>query len=605
MNKQEMDILSSLFMEPFINQRILSELTGHSLGIVNKSIKSLIEQEYLNDKISLTSKAKLEFKKKAPKNAIILAAGFGMRMVPINFETPKAILEINGEPLIERIIKQLQEVGIKDITIVVGFLKERFEYLIDEYDVELIVNEEYAIKNNLHSIYLASDKIHNTYIIPGDIWCSGNPFRKNELYSWYMVSDIVDNESDVRVNRKMELVTVPKQRGGNSMIGISYLTGEQADIIKERIKEFALNKRYDGAFWEETLYEKDRMIVQARVVHATNVVEINTYEQLRELDEDSNHLKSDAIEVISRVFKVKPSDIVNITILKKGMTNRSFLFTCENKKYIMRIPGEGTDQLINRKQEAQVYEKLEGRNICDDVKYINSENGYKITEFLEGSRVCDADNIEDLTVCMKKLKEFHELKLTVDHEFDIFKQINFYEHLWNGQNSIYKDYQKTKEHILELKSYIEKNIEEKCLTHIDAVPDNFLFTADGDVRLIDWEYAGMQDPHVDIAMFCIYALYNRQQVDRLIDIYFEGQCDEKIRLKIYCYIAVCGLLWSNWCEYKRSLGVEFGEYSLRQYRYAKDYYAIFCDEINKRGKLNITGGFESAVRSSGANVPVN
>ena len=582
MNKQEMDILSSLFMEPFVNQRILSELTGHSLGIVNKSIKSLIEQEYLDDKISLTSKAKLEFKKKAPKNAIILAAGFGMRMVPINFETPKALLEINGEPLIERIIKQLQEVGIKDITIVVGFLKERFEYLIDEYDVELIVNEEYAIKNNLHSIYLASDKIHNTYIIPGDIWCSCNPFRKNELYSWYMVSDIVDNESDVRVNRKMELVTVPKQSGGNSMIGISYLTGEPADIIRERIKEFALNKRYDGAFWEETLYEKDRMIVQARVVHATNVVEINTYEQLRELDEDSNHLKSDAIEVISTVFKIKPSDIVNITILKKGMTNRSFLFTCENKKYIMRIPGEGTDQLINRKEEAQVYEKLEGRNICDDVKYINSENGYKITEFLEGSRVCDADNIEDITVCMKKLKEFHELKLTVDHEFDIFKQIDFYEHLWNGQNSIYKDYQKTKEHILELKSYIEKNIEEECLTHIDAVPDNFLFTADGDVRLIDWEYAGMQDPHVDIAMFCIYALYNRQQVDRLINIYFEGQCNEKIRLKIYCYIAVCGLLWSNWCEYKRSLGVEFGEYSLRQYRYAKDYYAIFCKEINKR-----------------------
>ena len=584
MNKQEMDILSSLFMEPFINQRILSELTGHSLGIVNKSIKSLIEQEYLDDKISLTSKAKLEFKKKAPKNAIILAAGFGMRMVPINFETPKALLEINGEPLIERIIKQLQEVGIKEITIVVGFLKERFEYLIDEYDVELIVNEEYAIKNNLYSIYLASDKINNTYIIPGDIWCSGNPFRKNELYSWYMVSDIVDNESDVRVNRKMELVTVPKQSGGNSMIGISYLTGKQADIIRERIKEFALNKRYDGAFWEETLYEKDRMIVQARVVHATNVVEINTYEQLRELDEDSNHLKSDAIEVISTVFKIKPSDIVNITILKKGMTNRSFLFTCENKKYIMRIPGEGTDQLINRKEEAQVYEKLEGRNICDDVKYINSENGYKITEFLEGSRVCNADNIEDITACMKKLKEFHELKLTVDHEFDIFKQIDFYEHLWNGQNSIYKDYQKTKEHILELKSYIEKNIAEKCLTHIDAVPDNFLFTADGDVRLIDWEYAGMQDPHVDIAMFCIYALYNRQQVDRLINIYFEGQCNEKIRLKIYCYIAVCGLLWSNWCEYKRSLGVEFGEYSLRQYRYAKDYYAIFCDEINKRCK---------------------
>ena len=89
----------------------------------------------------------------------------------------------------------------------------------------------------------------------------------------------------------------------------------------------------------------------------------------------------------------------------------------------------------------------------------------------------------------------------------------------------------------------------------------------------------MQDPHVDIAMFCIYSLYNRAQVDRLIDIYFEGKCDDAVRIKIYCYIACCGRLWSNWCEYKRQLGVEFGEYSLRQYRYAKDYYKIVSELI--------------------------
>ena len=91
----------------------------------------------------------------------------------------------------------------------------------------------------------------------------------------------------------------------------------------------------------------------------------------------------------------------------------------------------------------------------------------------------------------------------------------------------------------------------------------------------------MQDPHVDIAMFIIYAFYDRKQADELIDIYFEGQCDKETRIKIYCYIAACGLLWSNWCEYKLQLGVEFGEYSLRQYRYAKDYYRIIQDELKE------------------------
>lgn len=579
MNKQEEDILLSLYDEPFINQRVLSETTGHSLGVVNKSIKNLLKNEYLDDDIRLTSKARESIKKKAPLNAIILAAGFGMRMVPINLETPKALLEINGEVLIERTIKQLHEVGIKTIYVVVGFLKERFEYLIDEYGVELIVNEEYAVKNNLHSLALVSDKISNTYIVPGDVWCDRNPFRKNELYSWYMVSDLVDDESDVRVNRKMELVTVPEKKGGNAMIGISYLVGEQAEIVKQRINAHEKNKHYDGSFWEETLYEKNRMIVSARVVHATDIIEINTYEQLRELDEDSNHLKSDAIAIITNALDVKATDIIDITVLKKGMTNRSFLFSCRDKKYIMRIPGEGTDQLINRREEAQVYQTIKDKNICDDIIYINPNNGYKITEFIEGSRVCDPDNVDDLKKCMKKLKEFHTLDLWVDHKFDIFKQIDFYEKLWDGTSSIYKDYEKTKKHVFELRDYIKEHVNKKCLSHIDAVPDNFLFTESGEIRLIDWEYAGMQDPHVDIAMFCIYALYNKRQVDRLINIYFENKCDKETRLKIYCYIAACGLLWSNWCEYKRNLGVEFGEYSLRQYRFAKDYYKFFKEEM--------------------------
>lgn len=94
----------------------------------------------------------------------------------------------------------------------------------------------------------------------------------------------------------------------------------------------------------------------------------------------------------------------------------------------------------------------------------------------------------------------------------------------------------------------------------------------------------MQDPHVDIAMFCIYSMYGRKQVDWLIDTYFAEKCSREVRIKIYCYISVCGLLWSNWCEFKRNLGVEFGEYSLKQYCYAKDYYEIVKDELKKVGE---------------------
>jgi len=591
MNNSKQDILNNLIKEPFINQRILAAQTGHSLGIVNRSIKELISEGYLDEEIRPTEKALREAKEKAPKNAIILAAGFGMRMVPINTETPKGLLEIKGERLIECTIRQLHEVGITEIYVVVGFMKEQYEYLIDEYGVELIVAPDYASKNNLHSLKTAADHLSNSYIIPCDIWCEKNPYSRNELYSWYMVSDLVDDDSTVRVNRKQELVVQKEQAGGNAMIGICYLLEAEAAIVRERLEELGRDSRYDGAFWEETLYRKDRMIVTARVVHAADAVEINTYEQLREIDSDSSQLQTDAIQVICEALGAQQDEVTNITVLKKGMTNRSFLFSCKDKKYIMRIPGEGTDQLINRRQEAAVYQTIAGRKICDEIAYINPENGYKITEYLDSARVCDSEKEEDLQKCMKKLREFHGQKLRVDHSFDLFGQMEYYESLWEGTPSAYKDYEKTKAHVLQLKDYIEANAGERVLTHIDAVPDNFLFVEENgkeEIRLIDWEYAGMQDPHVDIAMFCIYSLYKKEQVDHLIDLYFEGNCDDRTRIKIYCYIAVCGLLWSNWCEYKRKLGVEFGEYSLRQYRYAKDYYKIVQQELGEEGKETCT-----------------
>lgn len=584
MNIQEADVLRTILDKPCSNQRALAEEAGHSLGVVNRSLKALVREGYLDGEMRPTEKAIQKAAESAPKNAIILAAGFGMRMVPINLTTPKAMLEVHGEPLIERMIRQLHEVGVREITVVVGFMKESFEYLMDEYDVELAVNSAYNVKNNLSSLALLADKISNTYILPADLWCEKNPFRRRELYSWYMVSDREDSESEVRVNRRMELVRTGAKEGGNAMIGISYLLGKDAAAVRESIRKASRDPTHNDDFWETLLYKDKKMAVPARVVHMRDVVEINTYEQLRELDGESNQLKSDALDVIARVFHAQPKDVVNITVMKKGMTNHSFLFSVHGEKYIMRIPGEGTERMINRTQEAEVFRTIHGLGLCDDPVYIDPDSGYKITKYLEGVRACDADNTEDLRRCMDKLRAFHQMHLTVDHGFDLFGQIVFYESLWAGRPSVYRDYEKTKEQVLSLKPILNGMDKDWCLTHIDAVPDNFLFyreTEDGEeqLQLTDWEYAGMQDPHVDIAMFCIYSLYNKRQVDRLIDIYFENGCRKDTRAKIYGYIAVCGLLWSNWCEFKRNLGVEFGEYSLRQYRFAKDYYRFAMKEL--------------------------
>lgn len=567
------------------NQRELAEKLNWSLGLVNKVVTSLRYDGFLAEDLVLTKKAKIFLENSRPKNVIILAAGYGLRMVPINQNKPKALLTVDEKPLIERQIEQLHQVGITDITIVVGFMKEAFDYLTDKYNVKLVYNKDYAIKNNLYSLACVSAKISDTYIVPCDLYCLTNPFDKYEHCSWYMVNELIDENSPVRVTRTGLLDYSKNQKSGNTMTGIAYINADDALILKKRIKELCADKQNDNEFWETALFEKTDIEVAAKVVKSNEVVEINSYEQLRDLDCYSTELQNDSISVICKVFCCSNEDIKDIYTLKKGMTNRSYIFTVKDKRYIMRIPGEGTEQLINRKEEAEVYNTIKGYNICDELYYINPDNGMKISAFLENSRCCNVLDESDLKCCMKKLRDFHNLKLKVNHKFDIYEKIDFYESLWT-EKSIFQDYEQTKKNVLGLKPFIDSCKPEYCLTHIDAVPDNFLFSINSDgkeeIQLIDWEYAGMQDSHVDIAMFCIYSLYKeRSEIDRLIDFYFDSKCTPQNRIKIYCYVALCGLLWSNWCEYKRQLGVEFGEYSLMQYRYAKDYFKIATEEIKK------------------------
>lgn len=295
--------------------------------------------------------------------------------------------------------------------------------------------------------------------------------------------------------------------------------------------------------------------------------------------------KASIQQIIESCGFCRAEEVERLRVMKAGMTNRSYSFYVQNKRYIIRIPGEGTEQLINRAQEHDVYRVVSPLGISEHVHYFDPASGIKIASYLENAHACDSNSRDNVQNCMVALRSFHEQRLQVDHIFDLWERLDFYESLWHGAPSCYADYREIKQAVLLLQHYIDTQPKESVLCHIDAVPDNFMFMAGKDgkeeIKLIDWEYAGMQDPHLDIAMFAVYAMYDRQQVDNLIDLYFSEGCSNPTRLKIYCYIAVSGLLWSNWCEFKRHCGVEFGVYAQRQYDYAKEYTAIFLEEYRK------------------------
>jgi CTP:phosphocholine cytidylyltransferase-like protein/thiamine kinase-like enzyme len=577
-------ICRQLSDNPALTQRELAITGKLSLGSVNSTIKECLSARLLQAngrRLILTESGQAELAKYKVKNAIILAAGFGSRCLPLTIETPKGLLKVYGQPMIERQIEQLIKQSVTDIIIVVGYKKESFDYLVDKYDkcnIRLVFNPEYALKNNLSSLYTVKNELGNSYILMSDFWIEQSIFNTYESRSWYscVKYDEPSHEWHVEAMPSGRIKSIAiGGNGGLVTIGPAYFTEDFSAIYRKYLEQYYNSPGTGDFYWEQILVDKtDKLPIYVNE-QTGNVYEFENLEELRQFDPSYNNASNSKImQVIAQCFDISEEEIGGIEPLKKGMTNQSFIFTYKHEKYIMRIPGEGTHMIIDRARESAVYQAIAHLGISDDVVYFDPQSGYKITRYRQDAQVCDSGNRSQVAECMNKLREFHKSGVKVSHKFDIFERIEHYESLWNGAQSSFCDYPQTKAKIMQLKGYIDSLDITPVLAHIDSVPENFVFT-NGEIRLIDWEYAGMADAHLDIAMFIVYSMYEREQADWLIDCYFGGNCSDWVRLKIYAYIALCGLLWSNWCEYKRQHGAEFGEYSLRQYRYAKDYYKIF------------------------------
>lgn len=283
-------------------------------------------------------------------------------------------------------------------------------------------------------------------------------------------------------------------------------------------------------------------------------------------------MNNNYIELICEVFSCNKTDISDIKE-NSGMTNKSYSFVIKNKdKYLIRIPGKGANDLVNRHSEFEAYAMLKDTtDICDEVVYLNQDTGVKISKFIENGHKCDLNNVDEISACIKTLKKFHLLKLKTNYTFDLEFMLRKYENLM--EYTKYEDYAETRKRCLDCIKFIRKLNRKKQLCHIDPNYENF-FVTDNKVYLLDWEYASMQDPLLDVAMFAIYAGYDKDKILWLTKLYCGNQYNADILNIVYAYCAIAGLIWSNWCEYKEHLGQDFGDYALSQYNYAKEFSKI-------------------------------
>ena len=589
----------SIYENKKITQRELAAEMNLSLGTCNRLIKEAQEAELISfdgdtGEYSLLYKGSELLQRYRVDSAVILAAGFGSRFVPLTFETPKGLLEVFGERMIERQIAQLHEVGVTDITIVVGYLKEKFEYLIDKWGVKLLYNPEYHNKNTLTTVYRARDcfKGKNTYLLSSDNWIRNNMYHTYECGAWYSSVYMEGNTSEwcLDLNKK-GLITDVKVGGMDSwvMYGPVFFSKEFTEEFFPILEEYYHTPGTEQMYWEQVyvdllngdaklrLPNRKELPVPEMYINKQPEEQVYEFENLEELrlfdTRYQNHSDNVAMELVSDVLHIPESAITDIRCLKSGMTNKSFLFRAKDRSYICRIPGPGTDHLINRKQEKEVYDAVKALGLTEHVIYMNGITGYKISEYYEGARNGDPHNWDDVARCMDLVKKLHASFIRVGHSFDIRERIEFYENLCEGyERRLFEDYGDVKRNMISLMNRLDQMKRPKVLSHIDSVCDNFLFLPDGSIKLIDWEYAGMCDPLIDVSMCAIYSYYNEEEVEKLIRVYLGQEPSEEELLVYYSYIALGGFLWCLWAVYKSSLGEEFGDYTLVMYRYAKKYF---------------------------------
>lgn len=284
------------------------------------------------------------------RNAVILAAGTSSRFVPLSAEIPKGLLEVKGEILIERQIRQLREAGIDDVSVVTGYKSEMFEYLRDKFNVELIHNEDFYRYNNTSSVIRVLDKLKDTYICSSDNYFPKNVFLGEPGSSYYsaLFARGATNEYCLKVNASDNITEVSV--GGQNcwfMIGHVYFSKEFSDTFKTILSKEYEKESTRQEYWED-VYIKFLNELPSMKIHRysdNDIYEFDSIDELREFDSTYiNDTRSKILKKIAKRLECPESALRNFKKESCATGQLVFSFAKEGKRYRYN----GTDLSITK-----------------------------------------------------------------------------------------------------------------------------------------------------------------------------------------------------------------------------------------------------------------
>ncbi|MBQ0083192.1 MAG: NTP transferase domain-containing protein [Clostridiales bacterium] len=290
LTRKQFDILSVLATsKESLTQRQMEELTGHSLGTINKIVKEFTELGFIADGV-ITSAGIDALEPYRAKKAIFIAAGFGSRLVPVTLNTPKPLVRVNGKRIIDTLLDACLEAGIDEIYIVRGYLAEQFDQLLYKYPmIKFLENPSYNEANNISSAMTARYLMQNAYILEADLLVSNPKIIRKYNYRSNVLGIYKDRTDDWCLTSDKDGCVDEERVGGikcHQMVGIYYFNAADGAKLSEHIKEAYLAPGGKERYWETVPNQvyKGQYKVEIIPCKDEDIVEIDTFRELKAID---------------------------------------------------------------------------------------------------------------------------------------------------------------------------------------------------------------------------------------------------------------------------------------------------------------------------------
>lgn len=593
-------LLKVLKNQSQLSQREIAKACGFSLGMVNTLLKNMEEQglilfvqkgsrteyqlsdsgmeclenllrERHMDRLNLTQKTKVH-------TAVILAAGANR-----DFEEPIALLKIDETSLIERAIQLLLQNQIMKIVVVVGYAKKQLIAVLDKYkEVVVVENPRYKWTGTMASLACAKDEVKEDFLL----------LESDHLFERNVISALLTHESP-----SVMFINQPRDSGDEAYVELdqqkhiyriskdihelNHIDGECSGvhkvsyfIYKKMLSMFDENKNpyinYEYVLENiGRLYAIDTCMLDDCI--CMDIDDQKQYEKVKniyypkllkkEKDQDLEALK----QLFLKCSGVDESELQKIEPAG-GMTNSNFYVKTSKQRYILRIPGKCTETMISRENE-KVNGKLGyllGLNV--DTVYFDENSGVKISVYIPNAQTMTGSTAR-LEKNMKKtarlLSKLHQSEFELKGRFNVFDE--FVKYLNIMKENHVQPYSRFDEAVLamdELKLEMERLGWNLQPCHCDLVAENFIKDEEGRMYLIDWEYAGSNDPMWDLASHFIECGFSESE-EELFESYYRDEPLSKVELrKIELFKITQDFLWSAWTMAKEAQGESFGTYGV-------------------------------------------